>query len=73
MAVAENHVVSDRTIATDRIAKALQREASGLRGKSDKQVDGVVGILASVSPEYGLYEPRWQFTIFAICSPIMLS
>jgi len=51
MAVAENHVVSDRTIAIDRIAKARQRAASELWCKSDEQADGVVGIVASVSPE----------------------
>ena len=51
MAVAENHVVSDRTIAMDRIAKTRQREASELSCKSDERVDGVVGIVASVSPE----------------------
>src|SRR5580700_6968312 len=42
MAVAENHVVSDRTIAIDSIARTPQREASELRCKSDAQVDGVV-------------------------------
>ena len=42
MAVAENHVVSDRTIAIDIIARTPQREASELRCKSDAQVDGVV-------------------------------
>jgi hypothetical protein len=42
MAVAENHVVSDRTIAIDSIARTPQREASELRCKSDVQVDGVV-------------------------------
>ena len=41
-AVAENHVVSDRTIAIDSIARTPQREASELRCKSDAQVDGVV-------------------------------
>jgi hypothetical protein len=42
MAVAENHVVSDRTIAIDSIARTPQREASELGCKSDVQVDGVV-------------------------------
>jgi hypothetical protein len=51
MAVAENHVVSDSTIAIDRIAKARQREASELGCKSDERADGVMGIVASVSPE----------------------
>jgi hypothetical protein len=35
----------------DRIAKTRQREASELSCKSDERVDGVVGIVASVSPE----------------------
>jgi hypothetical protein len=48
IAVAENHVVNDRTIAIDRIARTRQREASELRCKPDAQVDGVVGIVALV-------------------------
>jgi hypothetical protein len=42
MDVAENHVVNDRTIAIDSIARTHQREASELRRKSDARLGGVL-------------------------------
>src|SRR5271156_5520947 len=58
IAVAENHVVRDRTIATESIANTRQREASAPgcmapkeEDEEGEEVDGVVGIACSVSPE----------------------
>jgi len=52
IAVAENQVVSDKTIATAKIAKTRQREASVPRcNEPGAPIDVVVDIVASISPE----------------------